>query len=63
MTGRDILIAVVCLLVGWFAHVLWDEFTDWLYETTGRAHGFLWDLCAWVGLIAICLLIGWAVTR
>jgi hypothetical protein len=63
VTGRDITIALIFLVIGWCAHLLWDWFTDWLYDTTGRVHGFLWDLCAWVGIAALCLGIGFAVTR
>ena len=63
MTGRDVFIAVVCLLVGWAGHMLWVEFMDWLHDLTGQAHGFLWDLCAWAGIVAICLLVGYLATR
>ena len=63
MTGRDIAIAVIFLALGWFLHMLWDEFTRWLYDMTGHVHGFLWDLLAWIGIAAVCLGLGYVVTH
>lgn len=53
------IVGAVCLIVGWYAHILWDEFLDWLEDATGAAGGALWDLLAIVGIVALCGLGAW----
>ena len=54
MTARDVVVAVIGLIIGWAGHILWYEVREWARDVTGHAHGFLWDLLAWVGVVAVC---------
>jgi hypothetical protein len=56
-------LAVVFLVIGWCAHIVWEYFLDWLSEATGAAGNLLWDLFGIVGLVVVCVGIGWAVTQ
>lgn len=54
------IVGAVGLVVGWYGRQLWDDFLDWVSEMTGTAKGALWDLCAIVGMVVICIGVGWA---
>jgi len=60
VTGRDIVIAVVFLVVGWLLRTLWDAFVDWLYETHDIVTSFVWDACAVLGILVVCVGLGFA---
>lgn len=62
VTTRDAVIAGLFLVVGWLAHRGWQALCDLLLDATGRAGGFIGDLFAIIGVLAVCLLIGWLVT-
>jgi len=63
VTAHDVVIAVLFTIVGWLAHMGWQELCDMLWTATGRAAGLLGDLFALIGVVAVCALIGWAVTN
>lgn len=62
VTTHDMVIAVAFLVVGWLAHMGWQALCDLIMDATGRAGGFIGDLFAVIGVVAVCLLIGWLVT-
>ncbi len=63
VTVRDVLISVLFLMVGWMLHMLWDGLMDWIERTFGNMGGVLWDLCAIVGVVVVCLGIGFGVQQ
>lgn len=48
------IVGVVCLIVGWYANEAWDAFMDWLSDATGFVQSAAWDLCAILGIVALC---------
>lgn len=63
VTGRDVVIAVVFLVIGWVLKTLYEALMDWLYDAFGMARGLVWDLCAVAGIVAVCLAFGYLVTH
>lgn len=58
VTGRDVVIAVLFLGVGWMLRLLWDWFVDWLYDTTGLVSSMMWDVFAVLGILVVCVGVG-----
>jgi hypothetical protein len=58
VTTSGILIACSFLVIGWMLHMVWDALLARLDELFGGMRGLVWDSCAIVGVLALCLGIG-----
>jgi hypothetical protein len=63
ITTHDVIIAVLFLVIGWFLHILWDVVCDWIADVTDSAHSLLYDVFAIIGVVAVAVAIGYAVTH
>lgn len=55
VSTADVVIYVCIFAAGWASCRIWESFLDWLYDVTGWAGGFLWDVLAIVGIGAVCV--------
>jgi len=63
VTTHDVVIAILFTIVGWLAHMGWQELCDAVWHATGRAGGLIGDLFALIGVVAVCFVIGWWFTH
>lgn len=53
MTSTVVIVGIVCLIIGWFAHYAWDVLANWWFDATDVAGSIMRDLLALVGIIAL----------
>lgn len=63
VTTRDIVIAVLFLVIGWCGHILWDAICAWSEAAFDTGRGMFYDLMALAGAVAISVAIGYWLTR
>ncbi len=63
VTTRDVVIAVMFLVVGWCGHILWDVVCDWLTDTFDAGRSMLYDLFALCEAVSVAIAVGYAVTH
>lgn len=60
MTTPMIVMLIVGLVAGWLLHMVWDYLLDWMYDVSGAASSLLWDVCAIIGVVVVCVGLGWS---
>jgi hypothetical protein len=63
VSTQNIVIAVLFLLVGWVLHMMWDRLVDWMYDATGFASSIMWDVLAIIGILTVCVGVGFVVVH
>lgn len=60
MSTQLVVVLVAGIVAGWVLHMIWDVVLDWLYDTTGFVGSIMYDVCAVIGVLAVCVALGTA---
>lgn len=50
MTTRDVVIAIIFLVLGWCLCMIWSAVLDWIYNLTGWVGSWAWNAFAMIGI-------------
>jgi hypothetical protein len=63
VTTRDVVIAVLFLVIGWCGHLVWDAICGWAEEAFDTGRSVVYDFFALAGAVAIAVGIGYWATH